>query len=131
MNKKIILYLHFLLFIRHIAYIKKEMYKNVTILPNERSARNSPPESESRSSSLPVSLVDKMVVFSEILGRFKPEIERDLSLECILTAASNKKSNQERIYRDSVSFDSSRIARIARFVKNIIAEVDTYSTTHT
>lgn len=52
------------------------------VLPNERSVRNSPPESESWSSSLPGSLVDKIVVFSEILGRFKPEMEQVIFLEC-------------------------------------------------
>lgn len=60
--------------------IKEKLKKKIMVLPNERSARNSPPESESRSSSLPGSLVDKIVVFSEILDRFKPEIERDLFL---------------------------------------------------
>jgi len=60
--------------------IKKKLKKKIIILPNERSARNSLPESESRSSSLPGSLVDKIVVLSEILGRFKPEIEWDLFL---------------------------------------------------
>lgn len=43
-------------------------------LPNGRSARSSPPESESRSSSLPVSLVESIVpvVLSEILDLFVP-----------------------------------------------------------
>lgn len=62
------------------------------VLPNERSVRNSPPESESRSSSLPVSLVDKIVVFSEILGRFKPEIERNFYLKCFSEVTEKPKS---------------------------------------
>lgn len=51
------------------------MYKSI-ISPNERSVRNSPPESESRSSSLPASLDDRIVavVLSEILDRFDPEM---------------------------------------------------------
>lgn len=43
-------------------------------IANERSVRSSPPESESRSSSLPVSLVESIVpvVLSEILDLFVP-----------------------------------------------------------
>lgn len=50
-------------------------------LPNERSVRSSPPESESRSSSLPVSLVESIVpvVLSEILDLFVPGTKQGVS----------------------------------------------------
>lgn len=54
-------------------------------IPNEWSTRSSPPESESRSSSLPISLVDRIVavVLSETLDRFDPaKIQVSLFKSC-------------------------------------------------
>lgn len=67
-------------------------------LPNERSVRSSPPESESRSSSLPVSLVESIVpvVLSEILDLFVPGTKQGVSFAYEMKKKKKKKKAKRK-----------------------------------
>lgn len=67
-------------------------------LPNERSVRSSPPESESRSSSLPVSLVESIVpvVLSEILDLFVPGTKQGVSFAYEMKKKKKEKKQKEK-----------------------------------